>query len=84
MNAYAASQPPSNTLISTLLPLALHLIAALAAWKVLVKAGQPGWLALIPLANVFMLYKIAWGSGWYALLMLVPFVNFIVALMQPF
>jgi hypothetical protein len=49
-------------------------------WKVYAKAGQPGWAAIIPLYNAYVLMKIAGKPGWWFLLLFVPFVNFIVLL----
>jgi|ERR1700692_872256 Family of unknown function (DUF5684) len=52
------------------------LIAAM--WKVFSKAGQPGWACIIPIYNLYVLCKIAGRPGWWVLLMLIPFVNFII------
>jgi hypothetical protein len=52
------------------------LIAAM--WKVFSKAGQPGWAAIIPIFNMYVLCKVAGRPGWWVILMLIPFVNFII------
>src|SRR3981189_1639320 len=57
---------------------AVLLIAAL--WKVFTKAGQPGWACLIPIYNIYILCKIVGRPGWWVILMLIPFVNFIIAI----
>ncbi len=54
------------------------LIAAM--WKVFSKAGQPGWAAIIPIYNIYVLCKVAGRPGWWLLLMLIPFVNIIIAI----
>ena len=54
------------------------LIAAM--WKVFSKAGQPGWAAIIPIYNIYVMCKVAGRPGWWLLLMLIPFVNFIIAI----
>ena len=46
-------------------------------WKLFVKAGIPGWYALIPFMNVYYLYKLSFGRGSYFLTIFVPFVNII-------
>ena len=51
-----------------------------AMWKVFSKAGQPGWAALIPIFNVYVMCKVAGRSGWWLLLFLIPFVNFVIAI----
>jgi hypothetical protein len=49
-------------------------------WKVFTKAGQPGWAILIPIYNLYIMCKIAGRPGWWLILMLIPFVNFIIAI----
>lgn len=44
-------------------------------WKVFAKADQPGWAALVPIYNAYVMLKIGDNPGWYLLLMLVPLVN---------
>jgi hypothetical protein len=45
------------------------------------KAGKPAWGAFVPLYNVVLLFDIADLSLWWAVLILVPFVNFLVVLL---
>ena len=40
-----------------------------------VKAGRPGWAAIIPLYNTYTILKIAEKPGWWLIVMLIPFVN---------
>ncbi|HKO56538.1 MAG TPA: DUF5684 domain-containing protein [Thermoanaerobaculia bacterium] len=47
-------------------------------WKVFEKAGEPGWAAIIPIYNLYVLCKIAGKPGWWVILLLIPFVGFIV------
>ncbi|MEQ1518891.1 MAG: DUF5684 domain-containing protein [Usitatibacteraceae bacterium] len=49
-----------------------------SAWKVFTKAGQPGWAAIIPIYNMFVMLKIIGKPWWWLLGMLIPFLNFIV------
>jgi hypothetical protein len=49
-------------------------------WKVYTKAGQPGWAAIIPIYNVYILLKIVGKPGWWLLLYFVPFVNIIIGI----
>lgn len=44
------------------------------------KAGRPGWGAIIPIFNTYLMLKIGGNSGWWLLGLLVPVVNFFVAL----
>ena len=52
-------------------------------WKIFEKAGKPGWAALIPIYNTWVLFEITWGSGVYMLLIfasIIPLIGFIVSL----
>lgn len=44
-------------------------------WQMLQKAGQPGWAALIPIYNLYVLTKVAKVSGWNLVLLIIPIVN---------
>ena len=55
-----------------LLGIAIAVLIAAGMWKVFVKAGQPGWAAIIPFYNTYILFKITWGKGWKFLLLLIP------------
>ena len=63
-----------------LLWLAVVLLIVVSLWKVFTKAGEPGWACLIPIYNIVVLLKIAGKPVWWILLMLIPFVNFVVAI----
>ncbi len=43
-----------------------------AKWRLYEKAGEPGWAAIVPYYESFVLYKISWGNGWLFLLTKVP------------
>jgi len=52
-----------------------------ALWKVFTKAGQPGWAAIIPIYNVWVLLKVIGRPGWWLalfLIALIPFVGWII------
>ena len=59
--------------------LLLSLVSAAGGWMIFQKAGQPGWAALVPLYNLFVLQRIIGTPGWFALLLLVPGVNVVAA-----
>lgn len=46
-------------------------------WKIYVKAGQPGWAAIIPIYNIYILTKIGGKPGYWTLLCLIPLVNLV-------
>ena len=57
--------------------MAVAVISIISIWKVFVKAGRPGWAALIPVYNVVTLFKVSGLNPWLILLFIVPFVNFV-------
>src|SRR5213083_1115026 len=69
-------KPPSPLSMIVGLLIALFLIVAM--WKVFTKAGQPGWASIIPIYNLYVWCKIVGRPWWWILLMLIPFVNFII------
>jgi hypothetical protein len=48
-------------------------------WKTFVKAGKPGWACIIPIYNMIVLLEIVQKPIWWFLLMLIPFVNIVIA-----
>ena len=81
MHAMLASSGAFGILIVVYIVVIVFEIAAL--WQVFVKAGQPGWAAIIPIYNIYILLKVIGRPGWWLLLFLigiVPFVGWIVDL----
>jgi Family of unknown function (DUF5684) len=64
--------------IGGIIGLAVAVLIIAAMWKVFSKAGQPGWAAIIPIYNLYIWCKIVGRPGWWIILMLIPFVNFII------
>jgi hypothetical protein len=54
------------------------ILILVAGWKMYVKAGQKGWVSIIPILNILGLLKIVHRPWWWLLLMLIPIVNFFV------
>ena len=64
--------------VSGIIGLLIGLLIIVAMWKVFTKAGQPGWASIIPIYNLYIWCKIVGRPWWWILLMLIPFVNFII------
>ena len=71
---FSMSMPSTTSLVFSI---AMLVIAAVVLYKLFEKAGVPSWKALIPFYNIYTLYEISWGNGFYCLLLLIPIVNFI-------
>lgn len=53
-------------------------------WRIFVKAGKPGWAAIVPIYNILMELEIV-GRPWYwLLLMLIPVVNIVLGIIVLF
>lgn len=64
-----------------LIQLAVVVLIIAGIWKVFTKAGQPGWAAIVPIYNLYILLKIAGRPGWWLLLFLIPLVNLVIAIL---
>jgi hypothetical protein len=67
-------------LVGVLVYLAFIAVVLAGMWKAFAKAGQPGWGVLVPFYNLYCITQIARRPGWWFVLMLIPFVNFFVAI----
>ena len=56
----------------------LVLLIVAGMWKVFVKAGKPGWAAIVPIYNIIVLLEIAGKPLWWFILFFIPIVNIIV------
>jgi hypothetical protein len=60
--------------------LAVIVFEIAALWQVFVKAGQPGWKAIIPIYNYYIMLKIVGRPGWWLILYIIPLVNIIIGI----
>lgn len=67
-----------GSVIGILIYLAVIVALIAAIWRVFQKANQPGWGALIPIYNTYLLLKIVGRPAWWLLLTFIPFVNFVI------
>ncbi|MGP8321515.1 MAG: DUF5684 domain-containing protein [Methanosarcinaceae archaeon] len=63
-----------------LIYLGIIIIFIASYWKIFAKSGQPGWAAIIPIYNIYILLKIVCRPSWWLLLYIIPFVNIIVSI----
>src|SRR6201997_5541789 len=76
----ASSQGKAPGPIFWICYLAFTILMIAAWWKIFSKAGQPGWACIIPIYNLYVWCKIVGRPWWWILLMLIPFVNIIIAI----
>ena len=66
--------------VASIISLVFYVLVVIADWKIFEKAGEAGWLSLIPVVNAYIMFKIVYGSGWKFLLILVPILGEVLAI----
>jgi hypothetical protein len=64
--------------------LVIGVLSIVGIWKVLEKAKLPGWGSLIPIYNVYLLFKLAGRPGGWTRWILVPPVLYILLVIAQF
>lgn len=68
-------------IFAMLIWLAVVVVLIAANWKIFTKAGKPGWASIVPIYNIIVLLEIIGRPVWWIVLALIPFVNFIFAIL---
>lgn len=55
---------------------------AIGLWKLFEKAGQKGWMILIPVYNLYIWLKIIKKPMWWFIFLIIPFINVFVILLM--
>lgn len=55
-----------------------YVLTVIATWKIFAKAGEPGWKALIPVYNFYIMYKIVDMQNWFWITLVAAVVTSIV------
>ncbi|WP_226895514.1 DUF5684 domain-containing protein [Luteolibacter marinus] len=71
----------SGSPIPGIIGLLIIILVIAALWKVFVKAGQPGWAAIVPIYNAVILLKITGKPMWWIILMFIPLVNVVIGIL---
>ncbi len=58
--------------------LAVLIIVCAGWWKMFEKAGAPGWAAIIPIYNLWVLNRIGGKPWWWMILYFVPLINLVM------
>ena len=77
---YDYSSTPTFNPLPTIISLVLCVFVLVCMWIIFRKAGKPGWAAIVPFYNLYVLFDITWGSGMRFLLMLIPLYNIILGI----
>jgi len=76
-SADSSAASSASSIIGGIIGLAIAVLYIAALWKIFVKAGKPGWAAIIPIYNYVVLLNITGHSGWWLLVGLIPGVDII-------
>ena len=73
------SSKPSMLIMIPLMVISLSLtvLIIISQWKLFTKAGEKGWKSLIPIYNMWTLFKIAYGEGIRMFLTWIPVAGFV-------
>lgn len=66
--------------LNIVLSIIVAIVFVVGMWKMFVKAGEAGWASIIPIYNIYVLFKITWGSGIKFLLLLIPIFNIFISI----
>jgi len=58
--------------------LGTSVLMIVSMWKVFEKANRPGWAAIIPIYNTYIMLEMCGRPAWWLILMLFPPVNFVI------
>ena len=55
------------------------ILGIVAMWRIFTKAGEAGWKSIIPIYNLYIMYKIVGMKSWFWYFLLVPFCLWFIA-----
>jgi hypothetical protein len=58
--------------VMMLIELAITVLFVASLWKAFVKAGEPGWAAIIPIYNAVILLKVVGKPIWWIVFLIIP------------
>lgn len=68
-------------MIVVIIYLALIILMVASIWKTFEKAGQPGWAAIVPFYNIYILTVIAEKPAWWIVMFFLPILNIVFSIL---
>jgi hypothetical protein len=68
-------------IVYLILILVLVIPPIIGMWKTFVKANQPGWAAIVPIYNIYVICELVGRPWWWLLLCFIPCVGWVVGIM---
>lgn len=62
-------------LVAWLAAIVIAVLSVIAMWMIFVKAGECGWKSLIPVYNIYILYKICWNEKAFVLMLVLEIIG---------
>ena len=62
-------------IVMNLISLACSILVVVSLWRIFQKAGRPGWAAIVPFYNLWVLHDMLYGQGAQMFFLLIPFFN---------
>ena len=68
-------------LLLVLLYLAVIVLTIAGLWGVFAKAGQPGWAAIVPIYNAYIMVKIIDKPIWWFIMLFIPCISIVFCIL---
>ena len=62
--------------------LCVGVVIIASLWRIFSKAGQPGWAAIIPIYNLFVMMQICNKPPYWMVFFFIPFVNLVAGILM--
>jgi uncharacterized membrane protein YhaH (DUF805 family) len=80
----SAGEGAAATTITLVVYLGFVVLTLAGYWRMLSKAGRPGWAIIVPFYGAVQLLQITGRSGWWVLAMMVPVLSLFPAIRLAF
>lgn len=60
--------------------LCVFVFYVICMWRIFTKAGRPGWEAIIPIYNYYIMLKIVGKPGWWLIMLFIPILNLVFSI----
>lgn len=74
------SVDPTVFVVFGIIGFAVLVLTIAGMWKMFSKAGQPGWAAIVPFYNIYVLCRVGGKPGWWLVLYLIPIVDIVISI----
>ena len=61
--------------LAWILGILIWILSVAAMWMIFTKAGESGWKSLIPIYNIYILYKISWSGTVFAAVLILEIIS---------